>query len=161
MEPQKYRVTVNQPRVGVNQQDVDFINLELRGEPIWSWLSVFIKDPEEPTKYSFRRLNVITRKPEGGYPIVDVNHMDMGNFTHNHCPQDTLEKAVRDIIEYETEWSTALDTDPSLRDSPNTRAVVGVAEYTGFKEMSLDEIIYLVGVRYSQMQEEFEQTRGL
>jgi len=146
---------------GVDQQDVNHVNLRLYGEPIWDYLSVFIRDPSEPTQYWFRRLNIIPRKPENSIPVVDVIPMYMGRFDHNPCPIETLETAVSNMEDSENQWVEKLQTDPDLKESRNTRAVVGVAEYDSYEEISFDYLVNLVGVRYSQMQEEYQHNRNL
>lgn len=143
----------------VNQQSINHVNLTLNTEPIWNYLAVFIKDPAKTSQYWFRRLQVIARKPQGEHPVVDVNHMPMGEFDYHPCPQEHLEIAVRNAIEYEDEWTKRLQTDPSLSESIDTKAAVGVAEYTGSRRITLTELINLVGVRYSQMQEEHQQRK--
>lgn len=124
----------------VSRQNVDSVNLELLTSLQPGRLSVFVRDPESPQQYWFRRLEI---EEDGGY--INVKSQNLGEFTSIPCPINHLQIAVRNMIGYEEEIGTRKE--PGL----DIKAAVGTAEYRGTHKVSFDHLINLVAAKYLVM----------
>jgi hypothetical protein len=138
--------------VAPNSEELRDVDLQLRTELKLNNLSIFIQDPKNPDRYWFRKINI----KKGSMPIkdgaeiipyIDVAEIDMGKYSNQPCPLQSLEEAIKTISGYEAKMGE--NEDPELREM---QAVVGVAKYTGAKELSIDEILKLTAVKYAGMQ---------
>lgn len=87
-------------------------------------------------------------------PYVDVERLDLGHIDTTPVPEDQLPIAMRNVSRWEREL---VPQDP---DAKKIQAVVGVARYQGDNQLSVDEIVTLVGLRYHQMKTSYDISRN-
>ncbi len=121
------------------------ISLTLFGLPTLDYLCVFIRDPNNPDIYRFRKFGVVPglySKKNLTIPFVDIERLDMGEYDTTPVPKEQLSRAVKTIAKAEKEL---VANDPRTK---SIQGVVGIAEYKGSKELSLDDLINLIGMKY-------------
>jgi hypothetical protein len=135
-----------------NDADLGQLDLQLQGRPDSNNLAVFIQDPQNKEQYWYRRIGIGTGSAkvdgmEKETPYVDIILHDMGDFQRTPCSTNMLDTAVKMMKTLEADATKSDDAKVK-----ETLAVVGVARYTGQKEMSVDRILQLAAIKFSKMQ---------
>jgi len=144
-------MTVDEPQqpmeVPILEDELAYLSLDLSGNPSFDHLAVFIRDPENPEQYWFRKLYVLPQSDlESG--VITYEDHPMGEFNSEPCPEEYLEIAIKQMISYQIE--AARDQEECIRQQ---QAQVGVANYEGEKGVSLDRIISLTAAKYNVLRQ--------
>jgi len=157
--------------IDLPSEDLSQLELELDGPPVLDYLTVFVRDPENPDQYWLRKMEVkgdsqsesrvkntlkwiVEHTPWAKKEHSQEDHsqwrtyanvLDMG-FNDRPCPESAIDRE-RAFINNEEE---------TLRNHPDGKmrelhSVVGVARYLGDSKLALDDVLNLVGMRYHQM----------
>ncbi len=127
--------------------EIDKLQLDLKGNPVFDHLAVFIKDPANPEQYWFRKLYAPIQ-PDTDDFIYEDHPMD--DFNSIPCGKQDLEFAVRSMIGYQIDASRS--PSEAVR---KQQAQVGVAEYIGEDTPLLDRVIPLTVAKYNNVRQEW------
>lgn len=141
--------------IPVNRRDLDKIELTLKGKAERDYLAVFIRDPQNPGLFWYRRIEVRSGPRRSGIDYFDMEELDMKRFNTIPVPVSQIEIAVNNIVRCEA--MAGEDSDPNIR---AVQAVVGKAIYKGEDAPSIHEILRMTAAKYHFMRRDHtdEQT---
>lgn len=140
------------PSPEVGEEDLNQLSLELEGNPEFDNLTVFIQDPQDKSRYWFRKIGIVpgvTKIGDNEVPYVDLKRYPLEKFESVPCPEESLQTAVQNFSEWEREL---VQNNPELG---SMQATVGIARYQGGKKLSLDTILNLVALKYNQIRQDY------
>ena len=138
--------------------DLNNISLKLEGPAQFDVLTVFIKDPENPDIYWFRKLGIKPGSADLGdnkaVEYFDVILYPMGEYDRRPIRKQHLFQ-VRDIMSKQEKMLGAA-ADPKLK---AMQGVVGIADYTDRKDLTMEKMIQLVEYKFGLLRREFPRDK--
>ncbi|MFC1649018.1 hypothetical protein ACFL1B_06225 [Nanoarchaeota archaeon] len=131
-----------------NEEVLTSINLELRTDPEFDYLSMWIQDPENPRQYALRKVQTsspVDSVDEKEFPYVDVGLIDLQSFHSWRIPEAELERRVGELIHQER-YVVGPDSVAG-----EIQASVGVVTLKKETDLQIDDLAMLAGVQYSLM----------
>lgn len=128
------------------------VNLVLFGEPDTAYLSVFLKDPQSPGTYRFRKMHLVEGVFADGEVLktvgnalqyLDIETMRITEFIDRNFSAAELSIALRVVKAGED--MVGKDPDPAIS---RMKAVVGTAEYRGRERMGVEGLASLAALKY-------------
>lgn len=129
-------------------KQVSLINLRLFDPPIYNCLSVFIKDPRDESKFLYIKMRVRHTMPlfrSQTSETVDIDVIDSWSLDSIPSQENDLKDLVRGLTDHKDDM---YGKDSTFED---IESVVGIARYNGTKNLEVEGILRLVGIRFLQM----------